>query len=312
MSEKANQPYKCTLSEANLKKAKEELNEDPETRQQKIDELRALFKTRPDIKFRPDAAFLLRFLRNKKFNVDKAFKMLVHYYQVRKDYTDMFDNYKPSTVKQIYAIPNSMICSEKDKEGRTILVTKIGNWDPEKFDIFDGIKAQLMSLEVLLSDEDVQVNGLVFVADYAGLNKKHMKHLGPLVMRKMNDVYMNAMPLRMKAIHYVRQPDLFETLFAFIRPLLTEKLKKRLHFHGQEYGSLHDYIPSALLPAELGGQLPDYDNTEWVNQTLAAEEDFIYNEQFGFLKSDEILGKEKSTTDPTTGLTGTFKKLDVN
>ncbi|XP_070539743.1 alpha-tocopherol transfer protein-like [Ptychodera flava] len=311
MTENSTLPYKCTMSEATLEKAKREVNEDPGTRQQKLNELRDLFKTRPDINFRLDDAFLLRFLRNKKFDVDRAFKMLIHYYKVRKDFPDMFDNYVPSSVKKIFELNTQMVCPGTDKEGRVILVGKIGDWDPEKYALMDGIKAQLLLLETLLADEEVQVHGMVFVADYAGLNKKHMKFMSPMVMKKMNDVYMNAMPIRFKAMHYVRQPELFSTLFALFKPLLTEKMKKRLNFHGDEYGTLHEHVPSALLPTELGGQLPGYDNSVWMEKVLAAEEEFVYNNQFGFLKSDDILGKEGSSVDPTTGLTGTFKKLDV-
>ncbi|XP_070539581.1 alpha-tocopherol transfer protein-like [Ptychodera flava] len=273
MAEVSALPYKCTLSETSLEKAKRELNEDPATRQQKLNELRDLFKNRPDINFRLDDAFLLRFLRNKKFDVDRTLKALIHYYKVRRDYREIFDNYKPSAVRDTLNFQHDFICPSRDKEGRVVFVTRIGLMD--EYDVTEVVKAQLLLLETLLCDEEVQVNGMVYAVDWAKLSSKDMKYTSPMMLKKVTDVYL-------------------------------------IHFHGDEYGSLHEHVPSAMLPCELGGQLPGYDNTEWVNKILAAEEDFVYYNQFGFLKSADVLGKQETTADPTTGLTGTFKKLDVN
>ncbi|XP_006818650.1 alpha-tocopherol transfer protein-like [Saccoglossus kowalevskii] len=122
----ATSTYECTLTPESLEVAKRELNEDPETRLQKVQELRELFKTRADIKFRSDDEFLLRFLRNKKFNVDKAFKMMVHHYKARRDYPKIFNNFKPSSVKYVFDANQQMICPGKDREGRTVLLAKMG------------------------------------------------------------------------------------------------------------------------------------------------------------------------------------------
>ncbi|XP_070539728.1 alpha-tocopherol transfer protein-like [Ptychodera flava] len=111
--------YKCTLSDVALKKAKRELNEDPATRQRKINDLQDLFKTRPDIKFRQDDAFLLKFLRDKKFDVSKAFKTLTYYYEVRRSYRDVFRDFTPSAFEHIYDPENEMICPGRDCPGKS-------------------------------------------------------------------------------------------------------------------------------------------------------------------------------------------------
>ncbi|XP_077992886.1 alpha-tocopherol transfer protein-like [Glandiceps talaboti] len=301
MAEQASQPYKCTLSEATLKKAKEELNEDPLTREEKLNDLIEMFKTRPDIKFRQDDAFLLRFLRNKKFEVDRAFKSLVHHYQVRRDYGEIFTNYRPSFVKHFYELKSEMVCPGKDSDGRCVVLTKV-ELDPRKCSVLDSVRARLMMLETMLSDEDIQVNGIVYIVDSERLDMGIMKQLSPFLMKKIFDSYLKALPMRIKGGHFINQPGIFKAFYGLMKPLLPSKLKSRIHFHNDEYENLHKHIPSSILPSDLGGQILEYDNTEWVNKTLAAEEEFIYNEQFGFIKSKNkhVPGKANKTVDLST------------
>ncbi|XP_070539742.1 alpha-tocopherol transfer protein-like [Ptychodera flava] len=306
-------PYTCKLSEATLEKAKSELNEDPTTRQQKLDELRDLFRTRPDIKFRQDDGFLLRFLRNKKFDVDRTFKMLVHYYKVRKNYREIFDNFKPSAVRDMYDLEYDFVCPGRDEEGRVVVLTRVvGRLDLKKYKITDYVRAQLILLETLLFDEDVQVNGIVIVMDWEKLSPSELKYTTPTVLKRSADAYLNAMPIRLKVVHFVRPPGIFEILYGIMKTFLTKKISKRIYMHSDESGTLHQHIPSSMLPSHFGGQLPGYDNTEFVNRIMEAEEEFIYNNQFGFLKSPDVLKAQAPAADATAGLSGTFQKLDVS
>ncbi|XP_077866825.1 alpha-tocopherol transfer protein-like [Saccoglossus kowalevskii] len=284
----ANTTYECTLTPESLEVAKRELNEDPETRLQKVQELRELFKTRADIKFRSDDEFLLRFLRNKKFNIDKAFKMMVHHYKVRRDYPKLFNNFKPSAVKYYLDEHTQMVCPGKDKLGRTVVLGRVGKMNPDTFDFHDALKSMLMMMEILLLDENIQVNGVVHVVDHSGMTRKHLRFGTPMTMKMMVDVFESATPIRSKAAHYIRQPDIFEIMFSVMRPLLSEKMKKRLHFHGDEFGTLHEHVPSAILPSEFGGQLEKFDNSEYIKKILAAEDYFIENSQYGFLNVSQL------------------------
>lgn len=61
-----------------LEKAEKELGETSEVKEEKLKELRELLSANENIpKGREDDAFLLRFLRAKKFDVEKVFKMVI-------------------------------------------------------------------------------------------------------------------------------------------------------------------------------------------------------------------------------------------
>ncbi|XP_002739962.1 alpha-tocopherol transfer protein-like isoform X1 [Saccoglossus kowalevskii] len=350
MTDLPRQPYVCKLSATMQEKAKRELNEDPSTRNAKIDELRARFKKeRPEIKLPPEDAFLVRFLRCKKFDVDRAFKMLVHYYEVRRKYPELYSNYRPSAYRQIYEQEIEAMLPAKDKSGRAVIVFSIMRttyvlcdqlkqamdtvercmevvvareglqrvqqpckWDPDRYDPDLITAAFSIAMEKIIEDEEVQVNGVVFVGDYEGLTMRHILKMGPTQAKKQMDCMMNSNPMRFKANHIIRQPEIMDTLFLIFKPFMSAKLIERHHFHGQEYGTLHEHVPSSILPPEFGGQFMDFDWMEWFKNLMKCDAEFEYRNQFGIPEANDILGGSTQGVDALGGISGSFKKISVD
>ncbi|XP_002739961.1 alpha-tocopherol transfer protein-like [Saccoglossus kowalevskii] len=313
MTDLPRQPYVCKLSATMQEKAKRELNEDPSTRNAKIDELRARFKKeRPEIKLPPEDAFLVRFLRCKKFDVDRAFKMLVHYYEVRRKYPELYSNYRPSAYRQIYEQEIEAMLPAKDKSGRAVIVFSISKWDPDRYDPDLITAAILIVMEKIIEDEEVQVNGVVFVGDYEGLTMRHILKMGPAQAKKQMDCMMYCNPMRFKAIHIIRQPQILDILLSMFKPLMSAKLLKRYHFHGEEYGTLHEHVPSSILPPDFGGQFMDFDWMEWHNDLMKCDAEFEYRNQFGIPEANDILGGATQGVDAVGGIAGSFKKISVD
>ncbi|KAJ9591887.1 hypothetical protein L9F63_001562 [Diploptera punctata] len=62
-------------------------------------------------------------------------------------------------------------------------------------------------------------------------------------------------------VHIVNTSFLLNASISIVYPFLDAELKKRIHFHGQDWSSLHKYINPEILPKEYGGNIPslDYD-----------------------------------------------------
>lgn len=123
------------LSPETLEKAKVELKENPDTLHQDIQEVRDMIITRPDIGFlRTDDAFILRFLRARKFNHFEAFRLLAQYFEYRQQNLDMFKNLKATDpgIKQALKDGFPGVLSNLDKYGRKILVLFAANWDQSR------------------------------------------------------------------------------------------------------------------------------------------------------------------------------------
>jgi len=78
------------------------------------------------LKSRTDDAFLLRFLRARKFDRDRAHKLLVNYYTIRANNRDLIGHITPSCVESIYDTGIGSLLPHRDREGRSIMYVRPG------------------------------------------------------------------------------------------------------------------------------------------------------------------------------------------
>nr|KAF6404599.1 clavesin 1 [Rousettus aegyptiacus] len=120
------------LSPETIEKARLELNENPDVLHQDIQQVRDMIITRPDIGFlRTDDAFILRFLRARKFHQADAFRLLAQYFQYRQLNLDMFKNFKADDpgIKRALIDGFPGVLENRDHYGRKILLLFAANWD---------------------------------------------------------------------------------------------------------------------------------------------------------------------------------------
>uniref|UniRef100_A0A8C3R786 Clavesin-2 n=1 Tax=Cyanoderma ruficeps TaxID=181631 RepID=A0A8C3R786_9PASS len=254
------------LSPETLEKARLELNENPDTLHQDIQEVRDMVITRPDIGFlRTDDAFILRFLRARKFQHFEAFRLLAQYFEYRQQNLDMFKSFKATDpgIKQALkdGFPGGL--ANLDHYGRKILVLFAANWDQSRYTLVDILRAILLSLEAMIEDPELQVNGFTGATSPSKL----------VQIICICFVIQDSFPARFGGIHFVNQPWYIHALYTVIRPFLKEKTRKRIFLHGNNLNSLHQLIHPEILPSEFGGMLPPYDMGTWARTLLDHEYD---------------------------------------
>ncbi|KAI5193834.1 clavesin-2 isoform X1 [Manis pentadactyla] len=264
------------LSPETLEKARLELNENPDTLHQDIQEVRDMVITRPDIGFlRTDDAFILRFLRARKFHHFEAFRLLAQYFEYRQQNLDMFKSFKATDpgIKQALkdGFPGGL--ANLDHYGRKILVLFAANWDQSRYTLVDILRAILLSLEAMIEDPELQVNGFVLIIDWSNFTFKQASKLTPSMLRLAIEGLQDSFPARFGGIHFVNQPWYIHALYTVIRPFLKEKTRKRIFLHGNNLNSLHQLIHPEILPSEFGGMLPPYDMGTWARTLLDHEYD---------------------------------------
>lgn len=57
---------------------------------------------------------------------------------------------------------------------------------------------------------------------------KQIKAMSPSSIQRLLNLIQFAMPLRIKEIHIVKQPMIFEMIWVIMKPFLQEKMKKRV------------------------------------------------------------------------------------
>lgn len=107
------------------------------------------------------------------------------------------------------------------------------------------------------------VNILIFFSDIPfklvflplSLSLQQTWQFTPPFAKRIVDWLQDSVPLRIKGIHIINQPKIFQMVFALFKPFLREKLRNRIIFHGTDRESLHKQIAPKCLPLCYDGTI---------------------------------------------------------
>ncbi|XP_054284632.1 alpha-tocopherol transfer protein-like isoform X1 [Macrosteles quadrilineatus] len=301
-----------------------ELNEIPEAAVEALHELKLRIADDTELHACTDDAFLLRFLRARKFNISKAFTMLQRYYRMKEESPELFRIPRPSERLHILEMNAQCVLDDRDHNGSRVYIFRVGQfkkfttlaaakkaqpltyqqpptetYDEAKVDtslvtVEDVFSTNVLALEHVVREPETQVGGITVIVDMTGFGlQQHAKFLSPYYARRTVEVIQETFPLRFKGFHVINQPFYFDAVFAVLRPFLKEKIRQRIYLHGKDLSSLHSYVDQAILPVEYGGLQSEFDNTRWRQQLLELEQEFMELETFGYKHQDEINDKEE-------------------
>uniref|UniRef100_A0A182P9H0 CRAL-TRIO domain-containing protein n=1 Tax=Anopheles epiroticus TaxID=199890 RepID=A0A182P9H0_9DIPT len=258
--------------------------EDPDRTSLMIEELRDMIYEKGDcIPHRIDDDYLIKFLRARFWNVRHAYNLMVRYYAFRESNPEFYENVNPMALRSLGDDDIISISPYHDQEGRRVICFKFGKWRPAKIPIVDLFRATMLLLEVGSLEPQSQVLGGIGVMDLEGLTLNHAWNLTPAVAQKMLALLATSMPLRTSQIHVVNQGWVFDTAFQIFKPMLTDKMRQRLFFHGTDRASLHKYIDPEALPERYGGTKPEYPYTYWLEHLSRDERVVNELQQLGYV-----------------------------
>ena len=136
---------------------------------------------------RSDDTFVLRFLRARKFHVDEAFRLYTRYFEYRQHNHNLFKNFQASETGIKEALLDGLpgVLPGTDHRGRRIVVLYSANWDNARYGLAAIYRAILLTLEKLIDDEAVQINGLLVIVDWSEFTFKQSSWLNPRVLKLM-------------------------------------------------------------------------------------------------------------------------------
>ena len=216
-------------SEDFYKIAQKELNETIDTRSLDIEALRDKIKLRPDILInRDDDEFLIRFLRARKYNKDKAFDLLCHYCQFRRKHQTFFKSLKVSCLRPVFEDGLPMVSPVRDQNGRSVIFLFSGNWNTSLYTFEDILRALLLTVEYLIESERTQLFGVTLVIDFTGWKLGDTKLINKQHLLDAVNVFQNCFPARFKGIHLINQPWYVRVMLTLIKPSLKRKAASRV------------------------------------------------------------------------------------
>ncbi|XP_072936995.1 clavesin-2-like isoform X2 [Epargyreus clarus] len=248
----------ATTNPEYIQKAERELRETPINVKNGLAELRLLLQeTNLHVPLDNDE-FLMKFLRPSKFYAESAFKRIVAYYKFRRQHDDYCKDLTPNSVRSAFDHSIISILSPRDQHGRRIMVVESGDrWNPREVPLKEVFRGVQMGLESAMAEPPTQINGVIVIMDMKGLSFTHVMQFTPAFAKMVVDWIQDCIPIRLKAVHIVNQPYIFNMLFAIFKPFLREKLRSRIFFHGFNQASLLKHVDPVALRKRHGGLLPE-------------------------------------------------------
>lgn len=213
-----------------------------------------------------DDHFLERFLFARKHDVQEAFQLIINYYTYRQKHPELFRNLAAADEGIARALEDGLpgVLAERDRRGRCVLIMFASNWNPSLYPLTSVYRALLLTLEKALDDVQNQANGFVIVVDWTEFSFKQSSNMNPKILKSMIEGLQDCFPARFKGIHFIAQPWYVETALTVIKPFLKGKTKERIHLHGYNLSTLHEYVTKDILPSDLGGEGPSHNTEDWL------------------------------------------------
>ncbi|XP_071042082.1 retinaldehyde-binding protein 1 [Parasteatoda tepidariorum] len=274
-----------TVTEEDKRKAEEELNETDESRTVALALFKEFISDQTDFNARTDENYLLRFLRVRKFDVQKSFKALDEHYKFRAKYSDCFPS--PSGVAKALKANIFNYLPHRDHKGRAIFVIKFKNWNTDQVSYADFVAVGNLLSEYVLDNPVTQINGFIGIWDFKGFSlKQFMTFCAPKNIYLLTSFMQDRFPGRFKIAYCINCSSFVQPTWNLFKHVLKEKFKKRILIMSSDMAELHKHVDPSILPKEYGGVMPASDATEMAERVLTNEPYFNYNRKFGYDPND--------------------------
>lgn len=214
--------------------------------------------------------FLLRWLRARNFNVQKAEAMLRKHLEFRKQMKadTITTEWQPPEVIEKYL--SGGMCGY-DREGSPIWYDVIGPMDPKGLFLSaskqDFIKSKIRDCEMLQKECDLQserlgrnVEAITMVYDCEGLGLKHLWKPAIDTYGEILSMFEANYPEGLKRLFVIKAPKLFPVAYNLVKHFLSEITRNKIVILGGNWQEvLLKYIDAEELPAVYGGKLTDPD-----------------------------------------------------
>ncbi|KAI8041322.1 hypothetical protein M5D96_005579 [Drosophila gunungcola] len=240
------------------KVAIEQLKEDPARLEADLLAFRTWIEQQPHLNPRTEDQYLVAFLRGCKYSLERAKSKIDQFYTLKTKYPEYFrvNSTTEGKFREIHRtgaiiyLPTPLY-----ENGPRIGIWRMGLVPVEKYNMLECMQvAQAIQEIAILEDDYANINGIVFIMDMKGATAGHLFQMTPSMAKKFTVFSEEALPLRLKAQHFINTIAGFEQMFNMFKPMMSKKMQSRLFVHGNKMDLLTEQIPLKYLPAEYGGE----------------------------------------------------------
>ncbi|KAG5668865.1 hypothetical protein PVAND_016785 [Polypedilum vanderplanki] len=261
-----------------LEKARIELREESEIQKEAISELKELINADKSFSFPHDDDFFYKiFLRPCHHYPKSAFEKLTKYFKFQIKHKKVCENLTTESIRHVLEDDLIKYYSIRDKNGCRVLYVHGGKlWKPSKVSLNDIFRSIQLSLEAAMLEPMSQINGVSVILDMEGLALSQIVHFTPMFAAMMLEWMQECVPVRIKGVYITNNSYIFNIVFKIFKPFIGAKLRQRIHFLGNDWEKLADFLGKKCLMKKFNGEL----DAEDVDGKLLADLLGMYSHRF--------------------------------
>lgn len=136
--------------------------------------------------------------------------------------------------------------------------THLINSKTENFVYDDALMGFMMVHDLMAithTEEGELADGDVVIFDCANLTASHLSRIGLSSLKCFVKFLIEAHPVRIKQVHIINMHSIGNMLMYIMKPFLSARVMKVVHFHSPKSTTLFDFVPKEMLTTEFGGDL---------------------------------------------------------
>ena len=117
-----------------------------------------------------DDLFLLRFLRARKFDLDRAEQLFINYHVIRHKNSNLIGEITPESAKRVLESGMVTVLPHRTTNGCRVMVIRPSKWDRQVIGVEEVLKSVLVVLDKLLEEEETQIHGIAVFENLVDLS----------------------------------------------------------------------------------------------------------------------------------------------
>ncbi|XP_058456583.1 uncharacterized protein LOC131433978 [Malaya genurostris] len=256
---------------------------------------------------------IVLFLHSNYFKMEASKQTIENYYTCRTHVPMFFANrdvVSEGTKKAMNTI-FGLTLPKQTHDGCVLIYGSLKDFDPTNFDM-----AEIFKLIIFVTDlhflENGSSAGYRIIIDMKGVLFGHVARLGVLPIKHFLYYLQDAMPIRLKGLHFTNIVPFMDTILALLKPFMKKELLDVLFLHTSNE-QMHQYIGKDCLPKDCGGECDSRDilTDRSYKHLIEVRDYFLDEEKTRRVDEAKRPGKPKTTRE-IFGVEGNFRKLDID
>ncbi|XP_055590423.1 uncharacterized protein LOC129742540 [Uranotaenia lowii] len=260
-----------------------------------------------------DKLELSRFLHSNYFKMEATKQTIDNYYTYRTHIPMFFANRDilNEGTRTVMDILYGMSFPKQTHEGYEVFYGCLKVPDTSRFDIGEIFKMMIALIEVHFLEKG-SADGYRIIIDMQNVTFGHVARLGVMPLKNFLTYLQEAMPIRLKGLHFANVVPFMDAILALIKPFMKKELMEVLYLH-QTNEQMHQYIGKECLPEDCGGECESREvlSRRWYDRLIELREFFLEEERTQRVDESKRPGKSNAAG-RAFGIEGNFRKLDID